>query len=256
MPLYGEKTHDTPLGWKEYPRIQGQGASAVPIRAQGVGLIKFHGAKFHGAPSGGQDPKSWGHAHAHRHAPSLEQGQGHRLSRASLLKQSSTWLCLLCWELCLSQIVGPQMVWAAASPHRGAVVSTHFLTWKQATHRHPHSTSSESAALVLLKLICLLALKNTSLGSSRGESRRGGGEQNARQWRQPREENEPLWSPKSSFLQNPRLPVAVPASKPNAPCRSHMPPLTSGFCWGSQRFPLFNAHGKPPGNNCLCRGQS
>lgn len=84
----------------------------------------------------------------------------------------------------LSQTAGSQMAWAATSPHRGAVVSTHFLMQEQATHRHPHSTASESAALVLLKLICLLALKNTSLGSSWGERRGGGGEQNARQWRQ------------------------------------------------------------------------
>lgn len=162
--LWAEDPRHT-TGLEGIPTRPGSGSICGTYQSSGSG----DGLKFHGALSGGQDPKSRGRAHAHRHAPSLEQGHGHRLSRASLLKQSSTRLCLLCWELCLSQTAGPQMTWAAANPHRGAVVSTHFLTRKQATHRHPHSTLSESAALVLLKLICLLALKNTSLGSSRGE---------------------------------------------------------------------------------------
>lgn len=77
----------------------------------------------------------------------------------------------MCWGVRLSKTVGPQMAWTTTSHHKGAVVSTHFLRQEQATHRHPHLSSSESAALVLLKLICLLALKNTSLDhpGERGE---------------------------------------------------------------------------------------
>lgn len=182
--------------------------------------------------------------------------------QASWLKQSRTQPCVACWGLCLSQTVGPHTARAAASPHGGAAVSTHFLTREQAACRHPHSTCPESAALVLLKLICLLALKNTSLGSPRGERRGGGGERNARQRRQLRapggkrkNHSDP---PKVLSCKACASLAAGPACERSAP-RSHTPLLTNGFRWGEQRTPqrfTSTDHDKLPRKDPLHGGQS
>lgn len=156
----------------------------------------------------------------------------------------------------------PTRARAAASPHGGAAVSTHFLTREQAACRHPHSTCPESAALVLLKLICLLALKNTSLGSPRGERRGGGGERNARQRRQLRapggkrkNHSDP---PKVLSCKACASLAAGPACERSAP-RSHTPLLTNGFRWGEQRTPqrfTSTDHDKLPRKDPLHGGQS
>lgn len=143
-------------------------------------------------PLGGEEPNGWMQAHAYACAPSPGQT---RLTLNSFSQAAGLSAQPAINQLCLvsGHFVHPNCGSPDGLGHYEPSQRSSQCTFPEAETRNVQAPSLE---LVLISSSCfaqadlLIALKDASPRSSWGERRRGGGEENARQWRQPRWEGE------------------------------------------------------------------